>query len=185
MIFNPMTIKTLRRALPILIAFTLLSHHMPVLHAQSDNDANQLISTFQQVEDSWTSAVNNHDQFALENVLSPQFVGISAQGAVTNRDQQIAALFNKDLPPAVLDQKVVTVRTYAGLDGANVAVVSGTYALKTKDGRDVDDERGIFTQVFLYDHNRWVCINSQRTIIISQVLPKTKLSPSKSSSSIF
>jgi len=164
----------LRRTLPILIALALL---LPTLHAQTNTaaEADQLISSFQKIEDAWSAAINNHDQFQLENILSPQFVGISAQGSVTNRDQQIAALFNKELAPAILSQKAITVRTYAGLDGANMAVVSGTYILKIKSGKDVDDEQGIFTHIFLYTHTRWTCINAQRTIIVNQLLPKTKL----------
>jgi hypothetical protein len=177
MIPNTMTQKLLRRTLPILLALAILVPFSARLHAQTDNsnEADQLIASFQKIENAWSDAVNNHDQFALENVLSPQFVGISAVGSVTNRDQQIAALFNKSLAPTVLSQRVITVRTYAGVDGANIALVSGTYVLKTKDGHDVDNASGIFTHVYLYSRNRWLCINAQSTIIVNQLLPKTKL----------
>jgi hypothetical protein len=39
----------------------------------------------QQVEDHWGNAVTKRDQYALELVLAPQFIGISATGDVTTQ----------------------------------------------------------------------------------------------------
>src|ERR1700744_5064879 len=64
----------------------------------------------QQVEDRWATAVTKRDQYGMELVLAPQFIGISATGDVTTRNQQIAALFVKGKPPESLQQKVVSVR---------------------------------------------------------------------------
>jgi hypothetical protein len=50
----------------------------------------------QQVEDRWAEAITKRDQYALELVLAPQFIGISASGDVVNRNQQIAHLFVKN-----------------------------------------------------------------------------------------
>jgi hypothetical protein len=49
----------------------------------------------QQVEDRWNDAVTKRDQYGLELVLAPQFIGISASGDVTTRNQQIAQLLVK------------------------------------------------------------------------------------------
>ena len=38
------------------------------------------ILQFQKLEDAWSSAVNQRNQYTLENVLSPQFVSVSAAG---------------------------------------------------------------------------------------------------------
>ena len=168
-----------RRTLPLLIAALLL----PALPARAQSDdpdaAAALVASFQKVEDAWSAAINNHDQFALENILSAQFVGISAQGNVTNRDQQVALLFNKEKAPALIDQHVASVRTFAGINGANIAVVNGTYALQTKSGRDLDDEQGIFTHIYLHTRTAWVCINAQRTVVVDKVLARTRLAPPK------
>jgi hypothetical protein len=75
----------------------------------------------QQVEDRWNDAVSKRDQYALELVLAPQFIGISATGDVTTRNQQIAQLLLKSAPPYSLQQKVVSVR-FVG----EVAIVNGT-----------------------------------------------------------
>jgi len=148
----------------------------PTLRAQQNADViNKLISDFQGIENSWSDAINTHNQYELENVLNTSFVGISADGKVTNRDQQVAAMYISKNSPSILTQRVLTVSEYAGADGANIAIVSGTYILKTKDGHDVDDERGLFTHIYLHGRTTWTCIHSQRTIIINQLLPKTKL----------
>jgi hypothetical protein len=174
-----MVLARIRRIL-FATAFVVAVLPAPRIHAQDHSaEADQLISTFQKIENNWSDAINTHNQFELENTLSKQFVGISAQGTVTNRDQQIAMLFNKQLAPRVLQQTVVTVRSYAGADGADIAVVSGTYVLKVKDGKGIDDERGIFTHIFLHTRTMWSCINAQNTIIINQLLPKTKLEQPK------
>src|SRR5208337_5537548 len=46
------------------------------------------IRDFQKVEDAWSEAVNQRDQYGLELVLSPLFVDVSATGDITTRNQQ-------------------------------------------------------------------------------------------------
>ncbi len=47
------------------------------------------VAQFQKIEDSWSDAVNRHDQYGLELVLSPLFVDISSSGDVTTRNQHV------------------------------------------------------------------------------------------------
>jgi hypothetical protein len=85
------------------------------------------IRELQKVEDSWTNALNQRDQYGLELVLSPLFVNVSATGDVTSRNQQIVALINQEDKNAVTDARVVTVRMLG-----DVAVANGTYSYKHK-----------------------------------------------------
>ena len=39
-------------------------------------------------------AVNKHDQFGLENVLSPLFVDVAANGDITTRNQQVVQVIS-------------------------------------------------------------------------------------------
>jgi hypothetical protein len=114
----------------------------------------------QQVEDRWDAAVAKRDQYALELVLAPQFIGISASGNVTNRNQQIAHLFVKDAEPLLLQQKVISVR-FVG----EVAIVNGTYVMTWKGEKAPLLEKGIFSHVFEHVHSTWLCLNSQRTVV--------------------
>ncbi len=114
----------------------------------------------QQVEDHWTNAVTKRDQYALELVLAPQFIGISATGDVTTRNQQIARLFVKGAEPDSLSQKVVSVR-FVG----DIAIVNGTYVMSWKDDKGPVLEKGIFSHVFEHVRTNWLCLNSQRTVV--------------------
>jgi len=40
------------------------------------------LGLFQKIEDNWSNAVNQHDQYGLENVLSPLFVDVAASGDI-------------------------------------------------------------------------------------------------------
>lgn len=114
----------------------------------------------QQVEDRWNDAITKRDQYALELVLAPQFIGISASGDVTTRNQQIAKLFVKGEEPDSLSQKVVSVR-FVGA----VAIVNGTYVMSWKTDKGPVLEKGIFSHVFEHVRTNWLCLNSQRTVV--------------------
>jgi ketosteroid isomerase-like protein len=130
----------------------------------------------QQVEDRWNDAVTKRDQYALELVLAPQFIGISATGDVATRNQQIAQLLVKGSGPESLEQKVVSVR-FVG----DVAIVNGTYVMSWKTDKGPVLEKGIFSHVFEHVRTNWLCLNSQRTVVAEttkqaavQAKPKSK-----------
>jgi hypothetical protein len=115
---------------------------------------------FQKIEDSWSVAVNDRDQYGLELVLSPLFVDVSATGDITTRNQQVAQVITGEDKTLHLDQRVVTVRMLG-----DIAVANGTYALHHKVGAAEANEKGIFTHVYERSHGGWLCINSQRTVL--------------------
>jgi hypothetical protein len=132
----------------------------------------------QQVEDRWNDAVTKRDQYGLEMVLAPQFIGISATGDVTTRNQQIAQLFVKGSEPDSLEQKVVSVR-FVG----DIAIVNGTYVMSWKTEKGPVLEKGIYSHVFEHVRTNWLCLNSQRTVVAedskraaTQEKPKSKRS---------
>ena len=118
------------------------------------------VAQFQKIEDSWSDAVNRRDQYALELVLSPLFVDVSAQGDVSTRNQQVVQVISGQDKSLYLTQKVITVRLLG-----DIAVANGTYTLNHKvNGAEVD-EKGVFTHVFERVRGGWLCINSQRTVL--------------------
>ena len=127
------------------------------------------IRELQKVEDNWAGALNQHDQYALELVLSPLFVDVSATGDISTRDQQIASLVSpadsKDA--STHTQRVITVRMLG-----DVAVANGTYSWTHKVSGSVIEEKGVFIHVFQRLHGNWLCINAQRTAL-SQAAPTT------------
>jgi ketosteroid isomerase-like protein len=127
------------------------------------------VREFQKIEDAWSSAINLRDQYALELVLSPLFVDVSAGGDITTRNQQLAQLITGEDKTLHLDQRVVAVRTLG-----DIAVANGTYVMHHKAGSQQVDEKGVFTHVFERTHGGWLCINSQRTKLPEDTNPKHK-----------
>lgn len=130
-------------------------------------------ATFQKVEDAWSMAFNQPDQYGMELVLSPLFMDIAADGDVTTRNQQIVALLKREDKSLHLEQKVIAVRMLG-----DVAVVNGTYTLHHRVGNEGKDEKGVFTHVFQRVHGNWLCTNSQRTAVRDDApAGKTKKKP--------
>jgi ketosteroid isomerase-like protein len=154
-----------RQTNSLLIALCLL---LPGLNSEAQQAAKTTTAPpafreMQQVEDRWADAVTKRDQYALELVLAPQFIGISASGDVTTRNQQIAHLFVKNAGPDSLQQKVVSVR-FVG----DVAIVNGTYVMSWKGDKGPVLEKGIFSHVFEHVRETWLCLNSQRTVVAEE-----------------
>jgi len=113
---------------------------------------------FQQIEDRWSQAIAKRDQYALELVLSPELIDISASGNQTTRNQQIAMLFEKNAEPLSLDQRVTNVRTFGEL-----AVVIGSYEEQLRVNRKLVRRTGVFTHIYRNERGNWLCVNAQRT----------------------
>jgi ketosteroid isomerase-like protein len=162
-----------------IVAASLFALPFSHLNAQSA-DPSPEIAQMQAVEDSWNTAVTKHDQFGLENLLARDYVGISAEGDVTTRNQQIAHLFVAGAEPVSLTQKVIGARVMGDL-----AVVNGTYVMEWQGASDQKKiaEKGIFTHVFRKNSaGNWQCINSQRTVVATEDERKKKAAAPSSKS---
>jgi ketosteroid isomerase-like protein len=159
------------RYLRSIIAASLFSFPFAHLEAQPAEPSPE-IAQMQTVEDSWNTAVTKHDQFGLENLLARDFVGISAEGDVTTRNQQIAHLFVAGAEPVSLSQKVIGARVMGDL-----AIVNGTYVMEWQGTNDQHKvaEKGVFTHVFRKNSaGSWQCINAQRTVVATEDERKKK-----------
>jgi len=127
------------------------------------------VAEFQKIEDAWSDAENRKDQYALELVLSPLLVDISASGDITNRNQQLVLVMNNDDKSLNLDQKVITVRLLG-----DIAVTNGTYTFRHKVNGSEVEEKGVFTHVFERVRSGWLCTNSQRTVLRTESTAKSR-----------
>jgi hypothetical protein len=154
---------------PALRAQQLLQSAPPDAAAQRA----QQVAEIQKVLDRWDDAANQHDQYALELVLAPQFIDISDMGQVKNRDQQVSEMVIKGAPRFTLTQKAISVRVIG-----DVTVVNGTYDRIYPASRlghtPMKDTKGVFSQVYIRARNTWQCINSQRTIIVEDTAKEAK-----------
>ena len=133
------------------------------------------IRELQKVEDSWSIALNQRDQYGLELVLSPLFVNVSSTGDISTRNQQVVSLINQEDKTATTEQRVITVRMLG-----DVAVANGTYSYTHKVNGNVVDEKGVFTHVFQRLRGNWVCLNAQRTLLRADSPNKLKAKSAKS-----
>jgi hypothetical protein len=125
--------------------------------------------TFQQIEDRWSQAIAKRDQYALELVLSPELIDVSAWGDQTTRNQQIAMLFEKDAEPLSLGQRVTNVRTFG-----DVAVVIGSYEEQLRVNGKQLRQTGLFTHIYHSERGNWLCVNAQRTADLESVPEKAR-----------
>ncbi|HUV95854.1 MAG TPA: DUF4440 domain-containing protein [Acidobacteriaceae bacterium] len=151
----------------VILATSSISRAQLPMESNPQRSAGQMaqqVADLQKVADRWDEAVYQHDQYALELVLAPEYIDISDTGNVTNRDQQISEMMMKDAPRFQLTQKVVSVRMVG-----DVVVVNGTYDRVFQGSKlsrtKSKTERGVFSQVYVRARNTWECVNSQRTII--------------------
>ncbi len=122
----------------------------------------------QAVEDKWTAAFNQRDQYALELVLAPLFMDVSPTGVFTTRDQQIADMITLDDKTAATEQRVLAARVLG-----DVAVATGTYTYRHRAGNAEILDKGVFTHVFQRQHGQWMCLSAQETPVAS-VTPGAK-----------
>jgi hypothetical protein len=165
--------------LPIFAAFALVSGSLmgqaPAVGAPVTTAESPEIRELQKIEDNWSNALNQRDQYGLELVLSPLFVNVSASGDIATRDQSIVALINQADKNTVTDMHVITVRMLG-----DVAVANGTYTYTHRVNNTPEVERGIFTHVFQKLHGNWVCLNAQRTAVRNDGAAKPVKSKGKS-----
>ena len=74
--------------------------------------SNGVVQGFQNLENTWSQAVDNRDQYALELVLAPDFLNVGIDGEITTRNLQIAQLLQKHNTLNSLRHRVVRVREY-------------------------------------------------------------------------
>jgi ketosteroid isomerase-like protein len=119
------------------------------------------IKAFQTMEDKWSAAVVNPDQYTMDLLLAPSFVDITPSGDVETRDEYIAFLFAKgDAEPYSMLQRVTSLREFG-----DTAIVNGTYAIKVSVDGMPHAEQGVFTHVFEKTPAGWRCVNAQQTNI--------------------
>ena len=147
--------------LPSLASAQVPGNTPPAVNAPVTSTASPDIAQFQKIEDAWDQAVNRRDQYALENVLSPLFLDVSGSGDITTRNQQLAFIIATEDKSLHLEQKVIAVRMLG-----DTAVANGTYVLHHRGSSGEVNEKGVFTHVFERAHNGWLCINSQRTVLL-------------------
>jgi ketosteroid isomerase-like protein len=154
----------------------VLSVTAPAAHAQTTQDASASYAAqssdtpdvlkVKDIETSWAEALVKKDQYALDLALAPSYVGISATGEVTTKNQAIARLFATNYSVLGYNETITSIRVLG-----DTAVAQGTYTLRRRWGNDVQEEQGIFTHVYGRVRDTWQCVNGQQTVVSQKVAP--------------
>ena len=170
-ILNPVSIIRTPSCLRVILLLALANAPSTTLRAQiAPSPASAEVKQFQQLEDNWSIAFAKKDQYALELLLAPTFVNISAAGVVSTRNQTITEMFDNSTGNLVsMEQRAVTVRVLG-----DIALVDGTYVIHYRTGSHTVDERGVFTHVYQRARTSWICVHAQRTAVFDQTDEKAK-----------
>lgn len=133
--------------------------------ARADDNAAD-VARIRQIETDWSAALVKKDQYALDLALSPTYVDISADGQVSTKNQQIAHLYSPTYGVLAYEETLTSIRVMG-----ETAIAQGTYTQRRKWGSDVQEERGVFTHLYVRVRETWQCVNGQRTIVREQVGP--------------
>ena len=113
------------------------------------------------LESAWDQAEHNKDVNALANLLADNIVYVDYDGSISTKQQFLADVKSADITGEQINNEGVTVRLY----GNNVAVSTGIYRDKGMEKGKPFLRRGRFTNVWLNQNGKWVCIASQSTLI--------------------
>jgi ketosteroid isomerase-like protein len=158
-------------ALCSFICMTAVCQNGPIQPASTVSK--EVIQGFQRIENTWSQAIDNRDQYALELMLAPDFLNIGIDGEITTRNLQIAQLLQKHrtTPPSIR-QRVVNVRDYG-----DITIVVGTFVQESRDGKQTVEHAGVFMHVYQQVRGKWQCISAHWTAL--QPAPETRNRRSK------
>jgi hypothetical protein len=131
----------------------LLCCAVPVLAQRNPHagDESQIIA----LEHSWNQAELQHAPSALDLLLSENFVITQPDGSLMNKQQFKTSVADKTYHYDVLTSGDFKVRILG-----NTAVVTGSYHEKGKDKHVPFDRWGRFTDTWLFQDGKWVCVAS-------------------------
>jgi ketosteroid isomerase-like protein len=114
-------------------------------------DASQIIA----LEHSWNQAELQHAPSALDLFLSDDFIITQPDGSLMNKQQFKDSVADKNYHYDVLTSSDFKVRILG-----DIAVVTGSYHEKGKDKRVPFERRGRFTDTWLFQRGKWMCVAS-------------------------
>ena len=124
--------------------------------ARPDDDQSKILA----LENVWNQAEEHKDVKALEMLLHPNLVYVDYDGSMMTKEEFIASA----KAPALHPEQIVNESMTAHMFGDS-AVVTGVYREKGVKNGKAYQRRGRFTDTWVYQSGRWVCVASQSTLM--------------------
>jgi ketosteroid isomerase-like protein len=145
----------MRRKL-ICLAFIFLFAFIAPAQQLSANTEERLIA----LEKMWDQAQLLRDAGALNHLISPNFINTEWDGTVSGRQKFLADIRDPLYKPITMSIQNVFVQLYG-----STAIVTGTYHSKGSYKDRSYDHVGRFTDTWIFENGRWICIASQASLI--------------------
>ncbi len=121
-----------------------------------------LTDEFTRLEQEWSTAIQNKDSMALNQLYAKEYIYTNENGMTFNRQQDINDIISgsyKSLAPSVISD--VSVNLFG-----NVAVVNGLNSIKaTYKGKDISGKYR-FSDVFVMRDGRWQCVSTHASKVV-------------------
>lgn len=112
------------------------------------------------LERMWNQAQILRDAGALRHLVGDNFVNTEWDGTVSDRQKFLADIKDPLYKPSIMSIHDVSVQFYG-----STAIVVGTYHTKGVYNDKPYDHVGRFTDTWILDNGRWVCVASHSSLI--------------------
>jgi len=121
-------------------------------------ETNQLISTFQEIEDVFNKAVVSNDTNEIEKCVSHDWVMVDAQGGIVEKQRFYRAIEKGQLSHQTMSKEVLRVKIYG-----DIAIVTGRgQNTATWQGQALGFDEWI-TDVYRRENDQWLCVLTHLT----------------------
>ena len=112
------------------------------------------------LEHLWNEAQVNRDAAALDGLIAPRFTDTEWDGEISDKSKFLADIRDPLFKPSSLNIQDLNVNFFG-----NTAVITGIYHTKgSYQGRPYDHV-GRFTDTWIFENGRWLCVASHTSLI--------------------
>ena len=125
-------------------------------NSNSSADGAKLVA----LERMWNQAQLVRDSAAVAGMIGDKFVNTEYDGEVSDRGKFLADFADPKFQPSLMSIDDVKVEMYS-----STAIVTGTYHTKGTYGSKPYEHIGRFTDTWLFQDGRWLCIASHTSLL--------------------
>ena len=111
------------------------------------------------MENAWNRAERRNDASAVRLLLADDFIMTTAEGSQLNKQQIVESVLDSSYRPDSLESSDMSVHQHG-----NTAVVTGIYHEKGSDKGKPYEQRGRFTDTWMFLDGRWQCVASHFSV---------------------
>jgi len=112
------------------------------------------------LERMWNQAQVNRDAMAVGSMIGDRFVNTEYDGEVSTRAQFLADFADPQFRPTLMNIQNLEVEFYG-----TTAIVTGDYHTKGTYGAKPYEHFGRFTDTWVFDSGKWLCVASHSSLV--------------------